>query len=337
MVNRWSLLTALGVLLSLTTGCPEPGDEAGEGLGGTAETGETGSDGDSSGDGDGDADDSGGVEGDGNLRPPLDTGDGDGDGDGDNEFESADDPGRCWDRTWNGDELPALIIDNTIGRSDDFLGSCGIGAAPDFQLGFVAPWAGSFTFDTSGSSFDTVLYVNDGECGTPELACNDDFIDLESRLTIDLELGQIVTVNVDGAGAFEEGPFKLNITEAVPPVCEPDMIVPNLPAQLIGDTSNDSNQLASGCGGAQAPEHVYEFVAPGPGSYRFDTMGSEIDTVLYLLDECAGAPLVCDNDVNLELYSELVAELAGGQHVLVVVDGHDADAVGPFVLNVHKL
>ncbi|PRQ06260.1 hypothetical protein [Enhygromyxa salina] len=345
MVNRWMLVTALGLLVSLTSGCPEPSDEAGDGWGGSGESGETG-DGDGDGDGDGtsgDDDGGSGLENDGNVRPPLDTGDGDGDGDGDpagdpgGEDDFTDDSNRCWDRTWNGDILPALIIDNTVGRVDDSLGSCGIDAAPDFQLGFMAPWTGSFTFDTIGSSFDTILYAHEGECSSTELACNDDFIGLESRITLNLEQGEIVTVTVDGAGAFEEGPLKLLITEALPPVCIPELIPPILPAQLLGDTTNALNQLASGCGGSDGQERVYQFIAPLPGTYRFDTEGSSFDTVLYTLDECAGPPLACNDDFAFEQHSQLDVQLLAAQSVLIVVDGREVDDVGAFVLNVKKL
>lgn len=354
MATRCSALTSLGLSLLFTTGCPEVDDEAGDEVGWTAETGETGGTGSTYTGGDPTTDsEAGGVEEGGDVRPPLDTGDGDegdegdeddegdeGDGDGDagdGDAGPMDHLGRCWDRTWEGDELPIVLFDNTIGRNDDFTGSCGIGPAPDFQLGFVAPWTGSFTFDTEGSSFDTVVYIHSSQCGEIEIGCNDDFIGLDSKLTVQLQEFQLITVTVDGTGPFEHGPLVLTISEAEPPVCETELIIPALPAQIIGDTTGGLSELASSCGGASAPERVYEFVAPGPGSYRFDTAGSSFDTVLSIFDACEGPALACNDDANFELQSELIVDLDGGDKRLIVVDGHESDDFGPFVLNVSQL
>jgi hypothetical protein len=346
MATRCSALTSLGLTLLFSTGCPEPDDEAGDDGSTTADTGESG---DTSMDdpttgGDGDGGSGSGVEDGGDVRAPLDSGgddegDGDGDGDaGDGDGDGPiDHPDRCWDRTWNGDTLPAVLFDNTIGRIDDFTGSCGIGPAPDFQLGFMAPWTGSFTFDTEGSSFDTVLFIHSGDCGEIELGCNDDFIGLDSKLTVELQQFQIVTVTVDGTGPFEEGPLVLSIYEADPPTCETEQIIPALPAQIIGDTTGGLSELASDCGGVDTAERLYEFVAPGPGSYRFNTAGSSFDTVLSVFDTCGGPPLACNDDAGFELHSELIVDLDGGDKLLVAVDGHDPADFGPFVLSVEEI
>jgi hypothetical protein len=340
MVGRRASLAPLGMLLVLASGCPEKDDDPdGDEFGDTGETGseigETGSD-------------PTGVEGEeDDVRPPLDTeagGDGDGDGDGEVEGDGdgdgdgyVDDPNRCWDDTWSGDVLPHVILGNTTDHFDMFTGSCGDGPAPNWELGFIAPWDGHFAFDTSGSSFDTVVYVHDGECGDKELACNDDFIGLDSRVVVELDEGELITVSVDGTGPFEQGLFTLEISEAVLPVCETEFVLPALPTIVLGDTSDADSQLASGCGGEGAPERLYEFVAPGPGSYRFDTFGSSFDTVLYALDECEEAPLACNDDADFDIQSELVLNLAGGQHVMIVVDGFGPGDAGPFLLNVEEV
>ena len=354
MSCRWIVVPCLGLSLLLASGCPEPGEEGGDEVGETG-VGETGAD----------AGEGSGVEEGGDVNPPIDTGndgdeddgggeddgddagddagDGDGDGDGGDEGGNPDEhPERCWDSAWSAGELPVVIFDNTIGRNDDRLGSCGVGAAPDFQLDFMAPWDGKFTFDTSGSSFDTVLILDldDGDCGSPELACNDDFIGLESRLNVELVEGQHVTVSVDGSGPFEEGPLTLTISEFEAPNCAPIKLNPPLPEQVFGDTLGAPSALASACGGANSPEQVYEFTPPVPGTYRFSTAGSSFDTVLYAIDGaegCGGQPLVCNDDAHFELQSELELELVGGQKTLIVVDGHDENDLGEYTLLVEEL
>lgn len=329
---------SLGVTLLCTSACPEPGEaEAG---------GETG----------GETSGQGGVETSGDLERPLDTGADTTEAEtggtgmetetggetetGEDDEEGFDAPGRCWDAAWRGEELPALIFDNTIDRNDDVLTSCGIADAPDYQLDFRAPWSGTFVFDTAGSSFDTVLMIEDGPCGSTELACNDDFVDLQSRLVVTLEAGQEVTVHVDGTNPFEQGPFQLHISEFEAPECEAQPVNPPYPKLLVGDTSLGTNVLEANCGGFDAPEQVFEFLAQGPGSYRFSTAGSSFDTVLYTLDSeqgCGGQPLQCNDDANFELQSELTVELAGGERVLVVVDGNDDNDFGAFELLAEKL
>lgn len=351
MVCRAARLAPVGMLLVLASGCPKPDDDPdGEEFGDTgidelgedtdeSDTGEPGHDEDGH---DEDGHDEDGHDEDRDVRAPS-LGDGDGDsgdgdsGDGDGDHGPIDHPLRCFDDTWHGDQLPHVILGNTIDRVDSFTGSCGLGPAPDYQLGFVAPWSGTFAFDTSGSSFDTVVYVHEGRCEDDELACNDDFIGLDSRVVVPLQKNQVVTVSVDGTNPFEQGLFKLTISEAIVPECETEFIEPNLPTIVLGDSSDADSQLASGCGGDGAPERIYQFIAPGPGSYRFDTFGSSFDTVLYALDECAGAPLICNDDAGFDLQSELVLALTGGEQVMVVVDGFGPDDAGPFLLNVTQL
>ncbi|MEX1362521.1 MAG: hypothetical protein AB1Z98_05305 [Nannocystaceae bacterium] len=86
---------------------------------------------------------------------------------------------------------------STIGEDEDLMQSCGAGGGPDSVLRFIAPSSGNFVFDTVGSDFDTVLSIYAG-CEGPELACNDDFEDLSSRVDIDLVSGQEVLVVVGG-------------------------------------------------------------------------------------------------------------------------------------------
>ena len=69
---------------------------------------------------------------------------------------------------------------------------------------------GTFTFDTDGSDYDTVLHLRDGNCSGPELACSDD--DLPgylSSLTVELTQGQEITVVVSGFNGRPEGPGAL--------------------------------------------------------------------------------------------------------------------------------
>ncbi|MEM6926022.1 MAG: hypothetical protein AAF602_03760 [Myxococcota bacterium] len=109
---------------------------------------------------------------------------------------------------------PGTYFGNTVGQPDDNTPTCVIGysAAGDTTVEFTAPSAGTYTFDTFGTVFDTILSVLDS-CGGASLACNDDAptgYTLQSEVSVTLAAGQTVIVVVDGY-EFESGPVTLNI------------------------------------------------------------------------------------------------------------------------------
>ena len=76
--------------------------------------------------------------------------------------------------------------------------SCGNMTGQDTYTWRV-PSTGRFTFDTTGSEFDTVLEVLTDGCGLESLGCNDDAHETtQSELTLDLVEGQALTIVVGG-------------------------------------------------------------------------------------------------------------------------------------------
>ncbi len=109
-------------------------------------------------------------------------------------------------------DVPIVETGSTVGEVNSSSGSCGFGSAPDVAYTFTAPEAGQYIFDTEGSAFDTVLYAFDGEtCDGTELACNDQAIGNQSRIVLDLEADQQITVVVDG-WSTGQGDYILNVT-----------------------------------------------------------------------------------------------------------------------------
>lgn len=102
-----------------------------------------------------------------------------------------------------------VAMGSTVGQGNDFTPGCVMSNAPDVQYVWTALVAGTYTFDTVGSSFDTVLYVRE-DCVGPELACNDDTVMTQSEITVDLAAGQSVMIVVDGWNNAS-GNFTLNI------------------------------------------------------------------------------------------------------------------------------
>ncbi len=94
---------------------------------------------------------------------------------------------------------PDDIAFSTLGLPDDNAPSCRKNSnASDYTVEFTAPATDLYTFDTYGSSFDTVLYALDG-CGGTELACNDDSNSTpQSEISLNLTAGDSVIIVVDG-------------------------------------------------------------------------------------------------------------------------------------------
>ena len=110
-----------------------------------------------------------------------------------------------------GNTVPQTTTGATIGEADQFDSFCGTGNAPDVRYQLTAPAAATYTFDTLGSAFNTVLEVRDGGCAGPRLGCNDDSGGVAtSKVTLPLTQGQIVTIFIDGR-LGSQGSYPLHI------------------------------------------------------------------------------------------------------------------------------
>lgn len=114
----------------------------------------------------------------------------------------------CVDENLGG-ALGNVATGSTVGQGNDFDPTCVGSNAPDVQYVWTALVAGTYTFDTVGSGFDTVLYALE-DCVGPELACNDDTVMTQSQIVVDLEAGQSVLIVVDGWNN-SSGNFVLNV------------------------------------------------------------------------------------------------------------------------------
>lgn len=241
---------------------------------------------------------------------------------------------ECPAQSFDAAMLPQTLFDQTVVASDAFESSCGSPDEGDRALAFTAPQDGIYSFDTTGSDFDTVLYVLGGTCGGSELACNDDEPDTiggHSALTLPLVAGQDVTAIVEGF-LGETGNLELTV-DRLPGTCPDEVIGPQpLPLLVLGSTAGADEASAGSCGGLGSPDHAYVWTAPADGVYRFDTEGSAFDTVAYLLDAtCTGPELACNDDAGGPA-AAASAYLLAGQDVVIVVDG--AGAAGSFQLQI---
>lgn len=106
---------------------------------------------------------------------------------------------------------------STTGRSDAHSPPIGCldraNASPDALFAWTAPATGTYTFDTTGSAFDTVLTVRSFSCTGPSLGCSDDItagMVTASRVSVALVAGQPVIVAIEGYDSAS-GDFVLNV------------------------------------------------------------------------------------------------------------------------------
>jgi ELWxxDGT repeat protein len=226
---------------------------------------------------------------------------------------------------------PVLAGGDTCGRSNAVASTCGNSQAPDRAYTWTAPFTGTVTFTTAGSSYDTVLQLVDVATGAT-LGCNDDAAGTrQSSLTVAVTRGQQLRLVVDGSSA-SCGAFTLNF----------QLVRQGLGSVLgdavaRGDTCGRPDEVAPTCGGGKASaDHAYTWTAPSTGTFTFTTAGSSQNTVLQVNDLATGTALGCNDDVAGTLQSSVSVSLTAGQSVLVSVEGFGGGC-GAFTLNIQGL
>jgi hypothetical protein len=235
-----------------------------------------------------------------------------------------------------GSTFPQTLTGTTADGAASYGLSCLAAGSTEYVYLFSAVEAGTYTFDTFGSGFDTVLGALRAE-SCVELACNDDSqVDVaQSKIRVVLDAGETALVVVTGFNGAA-GSYVLHVSQAAAPVCPSDNIDGPLPQTVTGDTTPLGDYFpAPSCGNLGSPDASYTFTAPATGRYVFDTAGSSYNTVLELHDGGCDGPVISCNDDSLGPQSRLTVDLAAGQTVLAVVDGFSG-ASGPFTLNVSE-
>lgn len=104
---------------------------------------------------------------------------------------------------------------NTSGATNDGSATCGSSSSsPDVWYRYTATADGPVTFDTYGSTYDTVLSLRSACPGSgTELACSDDAGGtVQSAVTLDMTTGEEVWVRVSGFGG-DAGSYVLHVAE----------------------------------------------------------------------------------------------------------------------------
>lgn len=161
--------------------------------------------------------------------------------------------------------------------------------------------------------------------------------------------GPAVVDNLPGSDSEVEDPDNSALDEPDEPVDEPDEpeepVLPACAHADLGDAfpflqagstqSSPDRYVDSGCGAnsSGSGELIFQWTAPEDGRYLFSTSGSNYDTILYILDDCEGQELACNDDAAADRSSTIDIELRRAQVIFLVVDGYAGDA-GDFELSV---
>src|SRR6266481_263782 len=201
--------------------------------------------------------------------------------------------------------------------------ACGSGTQDSNSVwySFTPTTSGLVNATTFASSYDTVLTVYTGGCGTTptnctEAACNDDNDDLlQSDLTLMVAANTTYLFEVTGSGTTGGGQlrFALRFVQPAPnDSCGSPTVATSLPftdaINTVSATTNAQDPMPSCPSGATYANTVwYTFTAPATGTAHATTFGSSYNTVL---DAYTGSCLSatdrgCNDDAGIGTQSEL--------------------------------
>ncbi|MEM1452763.1 MAG: hypothetical protein AAF957_25475 [Planctomycetota bacterium] len=209
----------------------------------------------------------------------------------------------------------------------------------DVWFRWTAAGSGSVTIDTCASAtFDTHIAAWRGpDCASlVPLGCSDDdpLCENAGRLRLDVAVGDVLYVQVGSPASSggETGQATLTIGESPGPVN--DACTDPEPLAGVGSFVFSTHRATTSGfdgGGSCAPgaasvnqDVFFEWTAPRPGDFSFDTFGSGFDTKLsvHAGSRCSATCVGHDDDSGGGLQSQIVLQgVAGGATFLVQVGG----------------
>lgn len=217
-----------------------------------------------------------------------------------------------------------------VARSTSEFDGCA-GEGPEVVLHWQPPAPGRYLLDTFGSRFDTVLYAGsalDCSAAVPQTSCNDDFDGLDSLLSVTSPGGEGLFIVIDSYNS-SGGDYTLNIRGELECV-SPDSAELGFLITEVEDFASAAGLLRADsvreCGGGDVGVSIpWRALATGP--HRFDTSGSEFDTVLAIRRGCDGERLACNDDAGGSTQAAVTLEVEEGE-VLYIEIGHSLLATG---------
>ena len=243
-------------------------------------------------------------------------------------------------------------------------GSCG-GAGAEVVYTFSVAGDSPLCLSTDGADYDTVLYVRT-ECGDPEseVACNDDYIQFSSALTLNAQANTPYYLFVDSFGQSGEYDLHLSVGACDPPLtlercdlrgdedrngladcddpacvgfpgcispiralaCDSSVLVPlNTLGVYSGDTSDAPSGEAGSCSGS-GREVVYAFTPSVADLICIQTSEVSFSSALYVRTACAqeSRELACDHLGESDT-AQITLNTEADHTYYIFVDGEDSN------------
>ncbi len=242
------------------------------------------------------------------------------------------------------DNCPAVIIpsapysDNgsTVGLANDF--TCAGNVSPDVVYQYTATAAGLHTVQTCGgtTNYDTRLEVRSGACPGAANLCNDDYCGLQSRIDVNLNIGDVITIVVDGYSS-NSGNYTLSLSAPQPigrccynsgfscvdavtqsdcqsiygsndwiqgasctsNPCTPPVCTPDYVISPPYNQQNNTCGAGDDCPNVYDGDHIYQINITTAGDYNIwlcDESGAFWDSYICLGTTCCGSEIICRDD-----------------------------------------
>jgi hypothetical protein len=150
--------------------------------------------------------------------------------------------------------FPSGTPTSTCGLNNGVAPACTYSNASEIQFDWTAPSAGTFTFSTAGSNFDTVLVIAPYSTPTSPLVCQNAVSGTGAEsASLTLSAGQHILITIDGYAALC-GNFVLNVSKNCASPCVSSVCVNSacgvngtcVNTALTGATCNDGNVCTTG-------------------------------------------------------------------------------------------
>jgi len=207
---------------------------------------------------------------------------------------------------------------------------CGGSGGPEVVYAFTLDDWRQLSISVTSAHTPRVYIKKDDCAGGEVVACGED-----SFATGVLQPGTYYLF-VDADGNLQKGDFALTVTPAPPDAPDNDtcavpqqLVFQNNTSQVSGMTLFSSDDYSAACGGAGAPENVFQFTVPAGISALNISVDADFAPAMYLAKEnCDGAPIAC---VPADTYQ---MGWPGQGTYYLFLDGKGADAKGLYTLTV---
>ncbi len=207
---------------------------------------------------------------------------------------------------------------------------CGGSGGPDLVYGFTLnDWRQLAVKVTSAHT--PRIYIKKDDCeGGEVVACGEDSFD-----TGVLQPGTYYLF-VDADGNLQKGDFTLNVVPSPPDAPGNDscaapqqLVFQNNTSQVSGMTLFSNDLYSAACGGAGAPENVFQFTVPAGVSKLDVAVDADFAPTMYVAKgSCEGDPIACVPAATYQM------SWPGQGVYYLFLDGKTADAKGLYTLTV---